>query len=117
MAYPTFLPFKSRHYQASSTSSNALISAPVVARGKYITAFYATTPMQSQTAAANTCEVLVNNSVVISSGGVVSTSTGNGATQIPVTATSAIFVNPGDVLVTVLSSCVGGTITHVVQEF
>ena len=117
MAYPTFYPFKSKYYDASSTSSNAIISTPVVARGKYITAYFATTPMQSQTAAANTCEVLINNSVVVSSGTAVTTSTGTGSTQIPITATSVIYVNPGDAIVTVLSSCVGGTITHVVQEF
>lgn len=117
MAYPTFYPFKSRHYQASSTTSNSLMTTPVVARGRYITGYFATTPMQSHTAATNTCETLVNNSVVVSSGTAVTTSTGTVGTQIPVTATSVIFVNPGDVLVTVLSSCVGGTMTHVVQEF
>jgi len=117
MAYPNYFPFKTKYLHATSTTSNTIISLAVPQRAKYITGFFATTPLQSQTAATNTCEVLVNGSVIVSSGTAVTTSTGNGSTQIPVTATSAIYLAQGDVLSTVLSSCVGGNMTYIVQEF
>ena len=117
MAYPTFFPFKTRVLNATSTTSNTIISVAVPARAKYVTGYFATTSGQSQTAAANTAEVLVNGSVVVSSGTAVTTSTGNGSSNIPVTATSAIYLSAGDVLSTVLSSCVGGNMSYVVQEF
>ena len=34
MAYPVFYPFKTRHYQATSITSGATASAPVVARAE-----------------------------------------------------------------------------------
>lgn len=117
MAYPNYFPFKTRLYEASSTTSNTVMSTPVVARAKYVTAFYATTPQQSHTAATNTAEILVNGSVVVSSATVVATSTGNTSTQIPITATGTIYLAQGDVLSTVCSSCVGGQTVYVVQEF
>ncbi len=119
MAYPVFYPFKTRVLNAVSSSSNGFMTVAVPARAKYVSAIYAPTPLTSHTAATNTCEVLVNNSVVVSSGTAtaVATTTGTLATIIPLTAATAIYVNPGDVLTVQLSSCVGGNMSFVLQEF
>lgn len=117
MGFPYTTKIRRRYLQATSTTSNTMLTVPVPTRSKYVTAFYATTPLQSHTATANTVETLQNNSVVVSSGAAATTSTGTVATEIPMTATSSIILSQGDVLVTVLSSCVGGMITHVVEEF
>ncbi len=126
MAYPTFYPFKTRVLNASSSSSNAQMSVAVPARAKYIGAVYSPTWLTAHTAAVNTCEVVVTtqnagvpDTVVISSGTqtAVTTTTGTIGTAIPVTASSVVFLNPTDILTTQLSSCVGGTMSYVVQEF
>ena len=127
MAYPVFYPFKTRVLNASSSSSNGSQQVAVPARAKYVSAVYAPTPQTAQTAAVNTCEIilwpvqLTNNTTatIISSGTLTAivTTTGTAGTQIPITATTAIYVNAGDILATQLSSCVGGTVSFVLQEF
>lgn len=116
MAYPTFYPFKVRHYQASSTTSNTVVSAPVVARAKLIGAALVTSTLASQTA-AGVVDITVNGSTASGYGGLsITTSTGNSATVFPAP-TANVFLAPGDVLATVASSVVGFNCTYIVREF
>lgn len=117
MALPSFFPFRTRHYQATTTTSNAIASVAVPARGELIKAYYATTPQQSQTAAANYVTVAVNGTSVTGwSSFTVTTSTGNSATDLG-SPTAKSFVVAGDVVSVAASSCVGGTLTVVIREF
>lgn len=126
MALPIFYPFKTRVLNATSTTSNAVMSVAVPARAKLVNAFYATTPQQSQTA-AGTADITVNGSTAGTAGGAtgwtgiaVTTSTGSSSTNLGAANTGTVatqFLNAGDVLATVYSSCVGGNTTFVVQEF
>jgi len=125
MAYPNFYPFKTRVLNASSTSSNTIMSVAVPARALLIDAFYVTTSLQSQTA-AGTADITVNGSTAGTGGSAtgwtglsVTTSTGNSSTQLSVKLgnASTVYLNAGDVLATVLSSCVGGNTSYVVREF
>jgi len=114
MAYPIFYPFKTRVLNATSTSSNQTVSVPVPARAKFVTAYLATTPLASQTA-AGAVDLCVNGSTAI--GGVsITTSTGNSSTSLGFS-TSVVYLNAGDVLSTVASSVVGYSVSFVVQEF
>ncbi len=116
MALSTFYPFKVRHYQASSTTSNQTVSAPVVARGQLLGCWVATTPLASQTA-VGTVDVTVNGSTAAGLTGItITTSTGNSATNLGAP-TSATFLNAGDVLATIASSVVGHSATFIVREF
>ena|SRR5690242_14108313 len=116
MAYPTFYPFKSRHYHVTTTSSNQTVSVPVVARGRLVNAYVATTPLAAQTA-AGTIDIDVNGTAASGWSGVaVTTSTGNSATNLG-SPTSVSYVGAGDVLSTVASSVVGYSAIIVVQEF
>jgi hypothetical protein len=126
MAYPVFYPFKTRVLNATSSSSNGFMSVAVPARAKYVGAVYAPSQLTSQTAAVNTCEIVLfpasansATATVISSGTAcaITTTTGTAGTAIPITASTAIFLSVGDILATQLSSCVGGTTSYIVQEF
>jgi hypothetical protein len=124
MAYPIFYPFKTRVLNASTTSSNVVMSVAVPARAKFINAFYVTTNQASQTA-VGTADITVNGSTAGTAGGfagwtgiTVTTSTGNSSTNLGTGVSAGVqYLNAGDVLATVLSSCVGGTTSYVVQEF
>jgi|SRR6478672_7918075 hypothetical protein len=116
MAYPVVNPFKTRVLNASSSSSNTMMSVAVPARAKLMGAFYATTPLQTHTA-VGTADITVNGSTAAGMTGItVSTSTGNSSTNLGIP-TSTVFLNAGDVLATVLSSCVGGNTSFVLREF
>lgn len=125
MTYPNFYPFKTRVLNASSTSSNTIMSVAVPARALLLDAFYVTTSLQSQTA-AGTADITVNGSTAGTGGGVtgwtglsVTTSTGNSSTRLgtEVGNASTVYLNSGDVLATVLSSCVGGNTSFVIKEY
>ena len=120
MALPFFYPFKTRMYQVTTTTSNSQNTVGVAARAKYISASYATMSSQSHTAVgAITVKTGVAAGVTVIStiAGLVTTSTGDSATLITPDATTVVYLKAGDTLVTTLSSVVGGTVTHVVQEF
>jgi len=116
MAYPTFYPFKSRHYHVTTASSNQTVSVPIVARGRLVTAYLATIPTAAQTA-AGTVDIAVNGTAVTGWSGVsITTSTGNTSTNLG-SPTATSYVGAGDVLSTVASSVVGYSAIIVVQEF
>jgi hypothetical protein len=54
---------------------------------------------------------------VISSGTSVTTTTGTLASPVNVTATTIVYLNPGDIIITAGSTCQAGFVTHLVQEF
>ena len=117
MAYPVFYPFKTRHYQATTTASNTICSVAVAQRGKLVGAVVATVPVATHSAAANALDITVNGSTVSGWGALtITTSTGNGSTIIPAP-TATTFLNPGDVLATVASSVTGTMTTFIVNEF
>jgi len=124
MALPIFYPFKTRVLNATSTTSNQIVSVPVPARAKFINAFVATTPLASQTA-VGTIDVTVNGTTAGLSGGntgwtgiTVTTSTGNSSTNLGTGVSAGVqFLNAGDVLATIASSVVGYSVSFVVQEF
>ena len=116
MALPIFYPFKTRTLQASSTTTNSIMSVAVPARGRLIGAYYATSPQSSHTA-VGTATVAVNGTSVTGMTAItVTTSTGDGSTNLgaPTVTTN---VKAGDVLSVSCSSCVGGTATFIVKEF
>ena len=124
MAIPFLYPFKTRVLNATSTTSNTIMSVAVPARCKLINAFYATTSLASQTA-VGTADITVNGSTAGTAGGfagwtgiTVTTSTGNSSTNLGTgVSAGAQYLNQGDVLATVISSSVGGSVSYVVQEY
>ncbi len=119
MAYPVFYPFKTRMYQASTTSSaTTTLSAVVAARGKYLGG-YVSGNGTNGTTVASVVDILLNGTGVTGSTGVATTSTGNFASYIIPPPTTSIYLKPGDVLTcsTTDVSTGGISITHVVQEF
>lgn len=116
MAYPIFYPFKVRHYNATSTSSQGTQSVPVVARGKLLSVAAAPNGT-NQTATAGEFSVTVNGTTATGMGSIAATSGVAGVIQYSGSPTGVVYVNQGDVLATVASSLVGCTYTFVVQEF
>jgi hypothetical protein len=125
MSYPNFYPFKTRVLNATSTTSNVIMSVAVPARAFLVDAFYNTTPQQTHTA-VGTADITVNGTTAGIGGGAtgwtgltVTTSTGNSSTRLGtlVGNASTVYLNSGDVLATVLSSVVGGNTTFVVREY
>ena len=125
--------FRRKYYSVATTStSGAPTSTVVVAnRCKYLGGYYVPNQIagtgtnvtgfdvQLITGATSTVASTITD---ISSGVSVTTSTGTFATFFgPVigtgNSTRAFFLNPGDVLLTVASTGVGGFVTHVVEEF
>jgi hypothetical protein len=120
MALPFLYPFKTRMYQVTSTTSNVQNTVGIAARCKYVSASYATMSSQSHTAVgAITVKTgtAAGVTIISSIAGLITTSTGDSATLITPDSTTTIFLAAGDTLVTAVSSVVGGTVTHVVQEF
>ncbi len=116
MAYPTFYPFKTKYLQATSTTSNSIMSTVAPARAKLIGAWYTTTSLSAHTA-VGVVDVTVNGSTATGMGALtVSTSTGASATNLG-GPTAVTYLSAGDVLATVASSVVGGAVTFVVQEY
>jgi len=116
MALPNYFPFKTRTYNASSTSSNTILSSAVISRSKLIGGFYTTSSVASQTA-VGVVDVTVNGSTATGMGAItITTSTGNSATNLG-GPTAVTYLKEGDVLATVASSVVGGTVTFITQEF
>jgi hypothetical protein len=91
------------------------MSVAVPGRAKVIGAFYATTSGQTHTA-VGTAQVAINGTAITGMLATVTTSTGNSATDLGTPAAPA-FVGTGDVLSTILSSCVGGATSYVLREF
>ncbi len=116
MAYHTYYPFKVRTYTATTTATNGQTTVPVVARCRYVGGFYATTPLTSFATAAYSRTVSINGTAITGLNTTITTSTGDSATNLGAP-TANTFLKAGDVLTTVASSCIGGTITHIVQEF
>lgn len=131
MALPIFYPFKNKYYSVATTStSGAPISTVVVAaRCKYVGGYFINNNLQasktndsfdvlSVTQATSVSSGLVST---VTSGVTITTSTGTLAIQFGPfasgTTTGAQYLNAGDLLVTVGSTCFGGWVTHIVQEF
>jgi hypothetical protein len=128
---PQFLPqFKNRYYSVATTSSSGTPTSQVVvvSRCKYLGGYFA--PNQAGGASPNGFDVLsVTQATSVSSGLVstitsgVSVTTSTGTLGIPFgpfasgSTTGLQFLSPGDLILTVASTCQGGFITHVVQEF
>jgi hypothetical protein len=107
---------------ATSSSSGAPIGTiVVVGRCKYIGGFF--TPNNAGTSTNVTGFDVVAflggsaTATTISSGTSVTTTTGTLATAVNVNATSSVFLNPGDVISLIGSTCQGGFFSHIVQEF
>ena len=123
MALPIFFPFKTRVLNATSTTSNSITPVAVPARSKLINAFWV--PANTVLASSGTIDITVNGSTAGTAGGFagwtgisISSSTGNASTNLGVSVSAGVqYLNSGDVLATVISSSVGGTISFVVQEF
>ncbi len=125
----TGLPFKSnfqnRYYSCATTSSSGtpVSTVVVVNRCKYIGGWIAPNNAVtiSSTGVQGTDVVAFKDNgataVVISSGTSITTTTGTQATPILVTATAAVYLNPGDLIVTLGSTFPGGFVTHIVTEF
>ncbi len=118
MAYPVFYPFKTRMYQATTTSSAATVNCVVGARGKYLGGYVSA---GSSSILSVVADVLLNGTGITGSTGTSITSSTSplmgGGVAIPAPTVST-FVNAGDVLGTLVSTALGGySVTHIVQEF
>jgi hypothetical protein len=117
VSYHTYYPFKTRIYTAQTTTTNTICGTVVIARGKLDSVWYATTPLQTQSAAANALDITVNGSTATGLGALtITTSTGNTASG-PFFPTANVFLKAGDTLASVCSSLVGGQTTYIVREF
>ncbi len=123
---------KNRYYSVATTStSGAPISQVVVAsRCKYLGGWFINNNLQASkandsfdvvsiTAATSLTSGLVG---IISSGVTVTTSTGTLGTGFAgagnsSAGTAAVYLNPGDAIVTLGSTCFAGWFTHIVGEF
>lgn len=122
MAFPTSLPLKDRVYTAATTTSSGapVSSVVVVARCKYVGGFFVPNNAGTSTNVTG-FDVLAflsgsASAATISSGTSVTTTTGTLATAVAVNPT-AVFLNPGDVIATVGSTCQAGFFSHLVQEY
>jgi len=123
MSYPFIPQFKYRVYADATTSSSGtpIGTIVVVSRCKYVGGWFC--PNNAGTSTNVTGFDVVAflggsaTSVTISSGTSVTTTTGTLATPVNVTATSAILLNPGDLITILGSTCQGGFYSHIVQEF
>ena len=123
MAYPVNYPFKTKYYTIATTTSSGtpICAVPVVARCKYIGGYFV--PSDSGTSTNVTgFDVIAYlggsaTGTVISSGTSVTTTTGTLGTAVNVTATTVVYLNAGDVITTIGSTCQAGYMTHIVREF
>lgn len=132
MAYPQIPFFKNRYYSVATTSTSGapLSTVVVVTRCKYLGGWFV--PNNAGSAAANSFDVLsctqatsISSGLisVLSSGVTVTSSTGTFATAFggqansTLGSTSIVYLNPGDLILTVGSTCQAGFLTHVVGEF
>jgi len=108
---------------ATSTSSNSKLFVTVPFRCELMGAAYATTPLAAQTA-AGTLDIIVLSAQTTTTGMTipgwggltVSTSTGKTSTRFA-EPTAETYLNSGDVLCSIGSSLVGGTISFLTREF
>src|SRR5690242_470106 len=124
--YPTNTTIRTEVLNASSSSSNSNgASVGVPFRSILIDAIYAPGSYASQTAAGQV-DITVNGTTAGASTGTtgwgqlsITTTTGTLATQLgpKVFSSQTVFLNPGDVLGTALSSCVGGNTAYVIRSF
>ena len=123
MALFTPYPLKNRTYSVATTSSSGapVSTAVMVGRCKYITGWFAPNNAGTSTNVTgfDVIAFLAGSATatVISSGTSVTTTTGTLGSQVTVTSTASVFLNPGDVILTVGSTSQAGFVTHVVQEF
>jgi len=123
MSYPFIPQFKHRYYVDATTSSSGapVGTCVVVNRGKYVGGWFVPNNAGTSTNVTGFDVVAFLSgsatAVTISSGTSVTTTTGTLATPVNITATSAVLLNPGDVISIIGSTCQGGFYTHVIQEF
>lgn len=123
MALPFVYPFKSRVLNATSTTSNSITPVAVPARAKLVNAYWV--PANTVLASSGTIDITVNGTTAGLAGGntgwtgiSISSSTGAASTNLGSGVSAGVqYLSAGDVLATVISSSVGGTISFVVQEF
>ncbi len=123
MALSVLYPFKTRVLNATSTTSNSITPVAVPARAKLINAYWV--PANTVLASSGTIDITVNGTTAGIAGGftgwtgiAISSSTGTISTNLGAAVSAGVqYLNAGDVLATVISSSVGGTMSFVVQEF
>ena len=138
MAYPQNPYLKYRYYNTATTSSSgAPVSTVVVAsKCKWIGGYLVTNQLQASktndsfdvVSITQATSLVAGATLVLSSGVAICTSTGTfacafgGVPTVPPSTSSlpstpaAVYLNPGDLLVTLGSTSFGGFVTHVVQE-
>ena len=126
MSYPFFQPFKTRTIDAATTSTGSqLLTCVVPARGKIISAQLSVGYNQSQTAAATVDFELHAGALGSTAGSLPSTIAGMGGLSVTTTtaatflfaATTATYVNQGDVLVLSSTGTCCPQVMWVIQEF
>ncbi len=131
MALPIFYPFKNKYYSvATSSTSGAPISTVVVAaRCKYMGGYFVPNNLQASKANDSFDVVSVTQATsltsglvsILTSGVTVTTSTGTLSAPfgpfVSGGTTAASYLNAGDLIVTLGSTCFAGWFTHIVQEF
>ncbi len=131
MALPTLYPFKTKYYSVATTStSGAPISQVVVAaRCKYLGGYFINNNLQASKANDSFDVVTITQATSVSSGLVSAVTSGltittsTGTLSMPfgpnftALSTASVFLNAGDVIVTLGSTCFAGWFTHIVQEF
>jgi len=123
MSYPYIPQFRFRHYVSATTTTSGVPVATsiVVSRCKYIGGWFAPNNAGTSTNVTG-FDVFAflggaTSATVISSGTSVTTTTGTLASPVNITATSVVYMNSGDIIVTAGSTCQAGFVTHIVQEF
>lgn len=123
MALPIFYPFKTRMYQVATTTSSGTPTSSIViaARCKYVGGYFVPNNAGTGTNVTGFDVVAFQGgaatSVTLSSGTSVTTTTGTLGTAFNMTSTGVVYLNAGDVVMTLGSTSQGGYVTHIVQEF
>ena len=123
MALFTPYPLKNRTYSVATTSSSGapVSTTVVVGRCKYVAGWFAPNNAGTSTNVTGFDVIAFlaggTSAIVISSGTSVTTTTGTLASPVTITSTASVFLNPGDLILTIGSTSQAGFVTHVVQEF
>ena len=118
MTYPTFYPYRTHVVQIDAGSSNTNISVPVPFRGVLLSVTQSNNVTPTVAGVFDICQNgSTAGSTVAGLGGLTATTgaigSGGSVTYVP---SDLVYINPGDVLVTVPSSQVAASYTFAIRE-
>jgi len=120
MTYPTFYPYRTHVLNATAASSNSSVSTPVPFRGVLLSVSQSNnvTPTALQAGVFDVCQNgSTGGSTVAGLGGLIATTgaIGSGG-SVTYTPSDLVYLNAGDILVTVVSSQVAASYAFAIKE-